>query len=78
MVYNYILQRYTIFLKKINANDFFLKRFFSVNYLPTGRWMLDNEYSGSMSTRAHKNNVFNNHDHCGGNLCQYPPSSNAN
>ena len=50
-----------------------VKGLFEIQYMPNGRWLLEKEYNGTMSSRAHKNSVFNNHDHCGGELCKYPP-----
>tara|TARA_B100001113_G_scaffold353852_3_gene360607 strand:+ start:11065 stop:11349 length:285 start_codon:yes stop_codon:yes gene_type:complete len=43
--------------------------------IPNGRWNLDENYNGSMSRIATKNNEFNNHDHCGGDLCKFPPKN---
>lgn len=53
------------------------KRFLYNPKIPNGRWNLEKEYHGSMSKIATKNNEFNNHDHCGGELCKYPPKKNS-
>lgn len=50
------------------------KRFLYYQKIPNGRWNLEKDYSGYMSNIATKNNEFNNHDHCGGELCKYPPT----
>jgi len=49
------------------------KRLFNNEKIPNGRWKLEDKYNGTMSNIAVKNNEFNNHDHCGGELCKYPP-----
>ena len=51
-----------------------LKRLLYNQKIPNGRWNLEKDYSGYMSNIATKNNEFNNHDHCGGELCKYPPT----
>ena len=53
-------------------------RTFSDKKMPTGRWLREEEYKGSMSNIANKLSSFNNHDHCGGDLCKYPPTSKSN
>tara|TARA_B100001250_G_C19675186_1_gene733324 strand:+ start:153 stop:365 length:213 start_codon:yes stop_codon:yes gene_type:complete len=64
-----IVLRY--FNQKYISNIF--KRLFHNEKIPNGRWNLEDKYIGSMSNTAIKNNEFNNHDHCGGELCKYPP-----
>tara|TARA_B100000965_G_scaffold400952_1_gene423787 strand:+ start:2453 stop:2755 length:303 start_codon:yes stop_codon:yes gene_type:complete len=54
-----------------------LKKLFDNPKVPNGRWNLEEDYNGSMSKIATKNNEFNNHDHCGGDLCQYPPKNKS-
>lgn len=49
----------------------------SLQKIPNGRWNLEEDYDGSMSKIATKNNEFNNHDHCGGDLCKYPPKTRS-
>tara|TARA_Y100000389_G_C17406784_1_gene488533 strand:+ start:350 stop:565 length:216 start_codon:yes stop_codon:yes gene_type:complete len=49
---------------------------FSEKKMPIGRWIRDENYNGSMSQIANKLSSYNNHDHCGGELCKYPPSNN--
>ena len=41
-----------------------------------GRFTIDDKdnYKGSMSNIAEKNTNLSNHDHCGGELCKYPPT----
>lgn len=51
----------------------YFKRYLYNTKIPNGRWNIENEYNGSMSNIATKNNEYNNHDHCGGDLCRYPP-----
>ena len=51
----------------------YFKRYLYNTKIPNGRWNIENEYNGSMSNIAIKNNEYNNHDHCGGELCKYPP-----
>jgi len=46
---------------------------FKTQKMPIGRWVRDDNYVGSMSKIANINTDYNNHDHCGGDLCQYPP-----
>uniref|UniRef100_A0A6C0L1B3 Uncharacterized protein n=1 Tax=viral metagenome TaxID=1070528 RepID=A0A6C0L1B3_9ZZZZ len=64
IVFRYFNQKYI-------SNIF--KRLFHHEKIPNGRWNLEDKYIGSMSNTAIKNNEFNNHDHCGGELCKYPP-----
>jgi len=54
-----------------------LKKLFDNPKVPNGRWNLEEDYNGSMSKIATKNNEFNNHDHCGGDLCKYPPKNKS-
>tara|TARA_Y100000389_G_C17368108_1_gene467461 strand:- start:121 stop:360 length:240 start_codon:yes stop_codon:yes gene_type:complete len=51
-------------------------RYFSETKLPNGRWIRDDNYTGSMSNIAQRISTYNDHDHCGGDLCKYPPTSN--
>lgn len=51
----------------------YFKRYLYNTKIPNGRWNIENKYNGSMSNIATKNNEYNNHDHCGGDLCRYPP-----
>tara|TARA_B100001093_G_C26541179_1_gene890334 strand:- start:130 stop:363 length:234 start_codon:yes stop_codon:yes gene_type:complete len=53
--------------------SFLLK--FSEKKMPNGRWLRDENYKGSMSKIANRLSSYNNHDHCGGDLCKYPPMS---
>ena len=53
------------------------KKLFNNPKIPNGRWNLEEDYNGSMSNIATKNNEFNNHDHCGGDLCKYPPKNKS-
>ena len=53
--------------------ELFQKYFNNKNKMPTGRWLREDKYNGSMSNTANKLSSYNNHDHCGGELCKYPP-----
>jgi len=66
-----ILQKTYSYQKKVF--DSLLLRF-SEKKMPNGRWLRDENYKGSMSNTANRLSSYNNHDHCGGELCQYPPS----
>jgi hypothetical protein len=54
-----------------------LKKLFNNPKVPNGRWNLEEDYNGSMSNIATKNSDLNNHDHCGGDLCKYPPKNKS-
>ena len=64
-----------------------IRRVLTVDYLltqlkkptiltPWGRFKIDenDNYKGSMSSFAEKNTNLSNHDHCGGELCKFPPT----
>tara|TARA_Y100000389_G_C17471158_1_gene531114 strand:+ start:6570 stop:6824 length:255 start_codon:yes stop_codon:yes gene_type:complete len=65
MNFNTIKSSKHIFISLLNI--------FKTKEMPIGRWIRDDNYIGSMSNIANINTDYNNHDHCGGDLCKYPP-----
>ena len=64
-----------VFINKLQSSSKNLLSFILKDHkLPNGRWVRADEYNGNMSYIAQANSDFNNHDHCGGDLCRFPPS----
>ena len=64
-----------IFSRVFNTLNNFKNIVFTEKKMPIGRWIREDNYTGTMSNVSYKLTNYNNHDHCGGELCKYPPIS---